>query len=542
MTGLGGLLLDPVARKEIAGVSRRWQTYAGRVLYLGLIGLAVFSFWRSMHRAGALSVSEYAGLGRDLFHGFLPLQMTFVTLAAVSAASDSIGREARAGTLGLLLLTPLSPRRIAFGKWKGTMAHAGSLALCGLPILAICAYLGGVGPWGALWSTVLTLALASAAAALSLRYSAMLASPTRAMFATIGLLAVSLLPGGFLACFGEGGLQFAALYHPVFAAIGAAAPPSVGSPLPYLWIGATGVSAAVTWKLLGAAARRIEDRAQLHPRPAVARRDFETAGSYYGRERAGRRRLVVEAGVWDNHPLLWKELATRATARLSPEARMGAVFMFFLCLIVAGLATNGDGIPWGIGVLALLLTLVTGSSLFVHEREGKKIDVLLSTPVPAWRILSTKLLAGVLAPESLIVLGIGALVLLGWAGSSEAAVAFVITTACLLTLAFAYVVAAAASLRARTLRGAFVAALGLVGFLYFALPGLLALARGHAGSALIEWAVSPPALLSQLGRIPPGRFEALWQAFVLQCAAYGAALALLLALMVRRLKSLPRSA
>src|SRR5205814_8255002 len=116
-----------------------------------------------------------------LFKQFVPLQMVMVSLASIGAASDRIIREERAGTLGLLLLTPLTARRIALSKWKAALAQSGSLILCGLPVVAVCVYLGSVVPWDLLWCFSLTAALAMLGAALGLRASAVCSSVTRAL-------------------------------------------------------------------------------------------------------------------------------------------------------------------------------------------------------------------------------------------------------------------------------------------------------------------------------------------------------------------------
>src|SRR4029079_2049488 len=86
--------------------------------------------------------------------------MLMVTIAAVVSSADRVIREDRAGTLGLLLLTPLTARRVLISKWKASMAQAGSLILCGLPVVAVCVYLGGVGPLELLWCFSLTRATA----------------------------------------------------------------------------------------------------------------------------------------------------------------------------------------------------------------------------------------------------------------------------------------------------------------------------------------------------------------------------------------------
>ena len=132
------LFIDPLAVKELSGIARRWQTYIGRCLYAGLIGLVIWIFWNSMTRMGGwMSPSAYAQLGHQLFYSFFILQMVVVTLGGMSAGADMITREIRGGTLGLLALTPLTPWRIVAGKWKAALIQTSTALLCGGPVFAV---------------------------------------------------------------------------------------------------------------------------------------------------------------------------------------------------------------------------------------------------------------------------------------------------------------------------------------------------------------------------------------------------------------------
>src|SRR6185503_10587964 len=158
--------LDPVFLKDLEGPSRRWRLYVGRMLYVSLVGVAVYLFLGEL--TGSLSPSASAQLGRRLFMCIVTLQMGYLTVAMAHQAADLLLREARSGTLQLMLLTPLSGWRIALGKWKSVMAHAASLVAAGIPPLGITAYLGGVEPMDLLWSASLTLALAGLSSAMAM--------------------------------------------------------------------------------------------------------------------------------------------------------------------------------------------------------------------------------------------------------------------------------------------------------------------------------------------------------------------------------------
>src|SRR5205814_9042315 len=78
--------VDPLSVKELSGIARRWQTYVGRGLYVGLIGLIVGIFWMNLSRGGDwMSPSAYAELGRGLFYTFFAMQMVVVTFGGMSA-------------------------------------------------------------------------------------------------------------------------------------------------------------------------------------------------------------------------------------------------------------------------------------------------------------------------------------------------------------------------------------------------------------------------------------------------------------------------
>ncbi len=474
--------LDPLTSKELSGYSRRWQTYVGRVLYVGIIGFIVFQFWTDMHASGkSLHVSEYAALGRDLFTRFLPFQLAFLTLAAISAAADQVTKEARAGTLGLLVLTPLTLRQIAFGKWKAALAQAASLLLCGLPILSICLYLGGVGFWEIAWSFSVTAAMGALGAAFSLRYSATQPTAARAVMMAIAALVVyALLPLSLLFMAGPIGLFVTPFLHPLYAAYAALNKDLAGEAYQFGWILATPVSFVVAWFFVRSAAREIERRAGgLIAGPLST---DSAPGNPYGKASLpGSRPRSISGGVWDDHPLLWKELATRAAARLAPDVKQLFLIYFILFLVTCWFITSRAlGMFCFLGGIFLVLVLLMGASLFVYEKEGRKLDMLLAAPVTGWEIVRSKLLAGIIAPEGVRIFALWLAVAVGWSWWSGPGV-LVYLVASFLFLLFAYVLAAAASLRARTMHGAFMSAAGILLVVLVLAPFLATTLAGPRG-------------------------------------------------------------
>jgi ABC-type transport system involved in multi-copper enzyme maturation permease subunit len=462
-------VLDPVTVKEIFGISRRGQTYVGRVIYVGLIGLILYKFWDyNISRTPFLSPSAYAELGRDLFRQFVPMQMVMVALASIGAAADRVIREERAGTLGLLLLTPLSARRIAFSKWKAAMAQAGSLILCGLPVVAVCVYLGSVGPWDLLWCFSVTLSMAMLGAAFALRASAIYATVPRALvMAFLYLLGYTLLPLILIFVAGVGAIFAAPFLNPVYSVYWLVIDKTVtsGSIWTYAWIPSTVVSLIASWYIVGRVGPLVERRVKVPRTPTLPLVDPEMPASPgpATRKTAGKPVVRLTREVWERDPLLWKEFLTRGGSRWSAEVK--SMFLIYALIFISlfWLFTRGNSLGSFafLGSLFTFLALVNGASLFAPEKEGRKMEMLLSSPVTSASIVRSKLLAGLVSPESLRILLLALATAVGFSWWSQAGV-FLYVGVLVLFLVFVFMLAAAASLYANTLQGA---ALGTAGIL-----------------------------------------------------------------------------
>ena len=129
------ILHDPVVAKELRGISRRWQTYLGRCVFVAVTAYLLTSIGRASggDARGTVTVSQYAQIARDIFLRTEWVSLALTVVASVIAGSDMIAREARNGTLGILFLSSLTPARVVVGKWKGVMMIALSLYLAATP-------------------------------------------------------------------------------------------------------------------------------------------------------------------------------------------------------------------------------------------------------------------------------------------------------------------------------------------------------------------------------------------------------------------------
>jgi ABC-type transport system involved in cytochrome c biogenesis permease component len=130
--------LLPVVARELRVAARRGSSYWGRSL-AALVAMGVFAWIFVMERHAAPSQ-----IGQTLFRVIAVLAYVFAALAGVLFSADSISRERREGTLGLLFLTDLRGVDVALGKLTASSLAAVYGLLAVLPVLGVCVLLGGV--------------------------------------------------------------------------------------------------------------------------------------------------------------------------------------------------------------------------------------------------------------------------------------------------------------------------------------------------------------------------------------------------------------
>ncbi|HZE95843.1 MAG TPA: ABC transporter permease subunit [Planctomycetota bacterium] len=465
----------PLVVKELGGMSRRGWTYLVRTFYVVLAAVIVYVVaMPALQGTRMIHTSEYAELSRRLFHSFTSLQMFFLPLAAAISASDMLHSEARRGTLSILLLTPLRPGGIVWGKWKAVMLYIGSLAFSGLPVLGIAVYLGGVGVLDLLWSLSLSLALSGAAAAMAICYSVRDRTVVEAAIRAYLMLQFSAIPyaigAGLLAIsIGEVSLLIVSFLHPYFAWYAASNPTRLGGVGFVGWIGAVIVTLLFCRRYLKVATRQL-----VITRQGSKFLDGPAMGGPARNEES--HEIVRAPPIWEQHPLLWKECATR-TVRLPPAARTILLILFALLTLVA-IANKPDGAVvqlWLLCPIALLLAVAVGAGHFAREKERRGFEMLLSAPIHEARVVGAKLVSGLMGLE------VGALVVMiavgfGTRWEDRATRTALMTVP--LFIFFTYLLSSWLSLRSNSYRTAFLSSAGVVIFILIGIPMLAGLFRG----------------------------------------------------------------
>ncbi len=144
------MTLSPLVERELRTGARRTPLLWLRGLLALILGAQCYDLL-SRHEvsfagsAGAISFSRASTVmtGSILLASMAQLLFVAVLLMGVLSA-DSISRERREGTLGLLLLTDLSPFQVVYGKMISCGLNSFLIFLGALPVLVLPVLIGGV--------------------------------------------------------------------------------------------------------------------------------------------------------------------------------------------------------------------------------------------------------------------------------------------------------------------------------------------------------------------------------------------------------------
>jgi ABC-type Na+ efflux pump permease subunit len=179
----------PVVQRELRETARRPFNHWLRAAGAG-IGVVVFCFVSAMQAPASF-------VGIQLFNN-IHLLLLFLICAIVPAiTADSIARERREGTLGLLFMTPLTASAIVLGKILARVLRAFTLWLALLPLLAIPFIYGGI-----TWANVEDIVLIELCAAMLCLAAGVVASCLTDHRA-IAFIAAFLLMGAFMGLSGQ---------------------------------------------------------------------------------------------------------------------------------------------------------------------------------------------------------------------------------------------------------------------------------------------------------------------------------------------------
>jgi ABC-type transport system involved in multi-copper enzyme maturation permease subunit len=372
------LLENPVLQRELIVNLRMTRAFVLLLVYVALLGLVVYVAWPSQPRLASRSVEATRLV--DLF--FLG-QYVLVSLMVPSFAAGTITGEKERQTYEMLLASPMRPGAIVLGKLLAALCHLAVLVFCSLPIVMLCLPLGGVSPY----EVLATYAGMAASVAL---FGMICVSASSYFTRTIAALVVSYLLILPLALLGV-------VFYANTSAWGRLV--LIGGILP---VGCLGASIA----LWNAASRRL-----LHP-PDVGAEAKDTDPGSEQKTAVG---MVIRGDQFPDwlfapakrddlmvdgtNPIYDKEMRCevfgQGTLMLRVVIQLSialAVPLMAVCLYI-----RPAWAPWFTCYVVLFNVLVGpvfSAGSVTGERERQTLELLLTTTVSPWHILSGKLLSG----------------------------------------------------------------------------------------------------------------------------------------------------
>lgn len=173
---------NAVVSRELRVALRNERSFATLGLYVAVLGAVVASQFPSDVAVG-LSTNGNRGaaaLGHELFLWFGFSQAFLIALILPALATGALSQERERRTLEPLLLTPLTPLQIVWGKGVGVLAFACLLLLATVPLTSMCFLLGGVSPGEVVGAYSCLLGFAACVTALGLGCAAKWENATQA--------------------------------------------------------------------------------------------------------------------------------------------------------------------------------------------------------------------------------------------------------------------------------------------------------------------------------------------------------------------------
>jgi ABC-type transport system involved in multi-copper enzyme maturation permease subunit len=135
-----GFWQNPIFQRELVTLLRNKKSFIFMALYVVLSALIVLSAWP---KTGNTLLMQGA-MSRELFSLFSLAQTFLLVLLIPATIGMSMTQEKEGETIDLLLVTPLSARKILEGKLFSGLAYFFLLAVVTIPILLLCFVLGGL--------------------------------------------------------------------------------------------------------------------------------------------------------------------------------------------------------------------------------------------------------------------------------------------------------------------------------------------------------------------------------------------------------------
>ena len=394
--------LGPVHAFEWLTTTRRWQIYAWRSAFVGLLLLGLGLVWKThTSRTDLATLKGQAEIGRSFYQTLVFIELAMVLLAAPAATAGAICLDKARGTLFHVLVTDLTDAEIVLGKLAARLVPVLGMVLSSLPVMALATLMGGIDPVALTGSLLVILGLAVLGCTLALTLSVWGKKTHEVLLAMYLVWVVWLL---FLPTWGlVSWQQFSTAppdwvfkTNPYMLTVSAHNPsyppsPRLGDQMLFL-VAAIAISAA----LVALTVARL--------RPVIV-------GQWGRAERARKASTTGRIPAWwtqigarwgwldpslDGNPVLWREWHRQRPSRWTRIVwalylALAVGFSAFAIYMVWDKAPGAREIPIVVIVIqvaiGLLLISITAGTSLADERARGSLDVLIVTPLPTSAIV-----------------------------------------------------------------------------------------------------------------------------------------------------------
>jgi ABC-type Na+ efflux pump permease subunit len=555
------LFAGPIIAREVLTSPRPVRFYVVRAAFAAGMFILMWTAWQAL--VGWREVREIGTLARFggvLYQLFAILQLTLLLFFAPLSAATAVAHEKDRRTFLLLMMTDLSDLEIVLGKLAASLVLILTVLVAGVPVLSICALLGGISFAQVMNLFAVTAASGVAGGALGLlialwrdrTYQSISLTILMVVFSIVGVEALAatmpeaelfgvplievlnpyraLLAVLYPASDQLGGVRASSLVYIGMRLAFAAALIAFGTKMLRVWNPGRnepreqreGKDAAV------ATAETLEEVVEAAPPEALvlASDANSTAAKLAVPRRTHRRSAPTQRPhrePWDNQPVLWREVRTRAYGTKPRIIKMVFLLLAGLLIALFHLYYDAAGQPsraaWSllpVGILVLLLINAQGVSALTSERDTGALDLLLVSELSPNQFILGKLYGSLYNVKEMIVLPVAMAIFYAWRGAITAEEAFYIIVDFLLLAHFAAMLGLHAAITYTNSRTAVAHSLGVTFFLMAGIlicAWLILLSNKDFGRQLLSFmvfiGVGSVALFGSLGARNPSQAIAL---------------------------------
>jgi len=398
----------PLIKRELIELAQRRRTYILRCVCLAVFALVFLTAYANM-TSRAVNLMSMLGQGREMTAILFVTLMVTIYALAPAMACGAITSEKEKQTLGLLLISKLTPGGIVVEKMLSRMLPLLSLVIVASPLFAICYLFGGVTMSDSLMGVGLLLFVVFQISAVAVFCSALLESGIAAFWMTYFVLAclyftwpllieIGILPRHY-SFSGLGDEEYVLFPGYLLARFvgGSSWSQTIWLTVPSLAVTLcfpVAARFAVVWFSFGSTfsfQKRVQSTGVrtlgwFRNRFSGSTAEVDVSDSQKGEQKA--------TSFPDARPIYWRECRRGLMNRLWVQC-LAVVGLFFLEVWSLWGSRYDDDIAVLFSIVllivAMLLVMSLTCRLFAKEREQQTLDSLLVTPLSNREILREKI-------------------------------------------------------------------------------------------------------------------------------------------------------